>query len=75
MPVICLFFSPSSALVTKCNYQDTYTTCQQLANLGYLPKGVQSFEAKSLTGEAGKQGAGRGGGKSRWRGAHGLQHS
>lgn len=40
-----------SALITKCNYQDTYTTCAQLANMGYLPKGVQSFEADKLTGE------------------------
>jgi hypothetical protein len=36
--------------VTKCNYQDTFTTCTMLANMGYLPKGVQSFEAKMLTG-------------------------
>lgn len=46
-PSLSLF----SALITKCNYQDTYTTCQQLANMGYLPKGVSSFEAKALTGE------------------------
>lgn len=49
-PALCAPAVPPSALITKCNYQDTYTTCQQLANMGYLPKGVQSFEAKKMTG-------------------------
>ena len=42
---------PRSALVTKGNSQETYTTCSQLAELGYLPKGVQAFQAPQLTGE------------------------
>ncbi|KAI8465061.1 MAG: hypothetical protein J3K34DRAFT_525684 [Monoraphidium minutum] len=41
---------PLSALITKCNYQDTFTTCSQLGLMGYLPKGVQAFEANTLTG-------------------------